>query len=232
MPTPPDPYDLPFDEDALPEPLAEYLCRMPSPADPTLCTREESLSDSSAEDPQAWDAPSAPRNHGPVKGETLCTRQIARQGTSAKAYVGLPPDPDDPLLDFEPYLHAAPRSNSITPDLQRAFVAHLAASGIVVSAARAIGKSVEALYKLRKQPGAEGFAAAWDEAAQWGILRLEDCAVERAMAQGLYNMRANSMLAFVLNYRRRERVEVSDLAPGHPVYERIRSEVLQEVGLA
>lgn len=79
-------------------------------------------------------------------------RAIPRQATSAVAYEAGPPSPDDPLLSFTPVPHARPRSNSITPDLQRAFIAHLAATGIVQSAARHIGKSMEALYKLRQRP--------------------------------------------------------------------------------
>ena len=87
------------------------------------------------------------------------TRKIARQATSAVAHVAPPPDGDDPLLAFEPYLHSHPRRNSITPDLQRRFVATLAATGIVKVAAKRIGKSLEALYKLRARPGAEGGGA-------------------------------------------------------------------------
>jgi len=50
------------------------------------------------------------------------------------------------------------------------------------------------------------------------------------MAQGLYNTHANSMLAIVLNYRRAEWVDTSNLEAGHPVYEAIRREVLEELG--
>ncbi|QKG71953.1 hypothetical protein [Erythrobacter mangrovi] len=156
------------------------------------------------------------------------TRATPRQATSAAAHVGPLPDEDDPLLAFTPYRHAAPRRNSITPELQRRFVATLAATGIVKAAARSIGRSLEALYKLRHRPGAEGFAAAWDEALAWGVLRLEDCAIERALADNGYNSRANSLLAFVLSYRSRFKVDVRDLEPGHVVYERIRAEVLAE----
>ncbi len=92
-----------------------------------------------------------------------------------------PPDPDDPLLAFVPYLHKAPRGNSITPDRQRAFIATLAATGIVTQAARRIGASLEALYRLRHQPGAEGFARAWEQAIERGVTRLEDCALELAL---------------------------------------------------
>lgn len=159
---------------------------------------------------------------------SVCTRAIPRQATSAAAYLGEPPADDDPMLAFAPYIHARPRRNSITPDLQRRFVATLAATGIVVQAARSIGKSMEALYKLRARPGAEGFAAAWDEAAGWGLLRLEDCAIEAALRGN--DDAANSMLAFVLSRRDRWMIDVRDIVPGHPVYERIRAEVRAEAG--
>ena len=108
-------------------------------------------------------------------------RATPRQATSAVAFEHEPPSPDDPLLSFQPYLHKAPRANSITPDLQRDFISHLAATGIVTSAARHIGRSMEALYKLRQREGAEGFAAAWDKAVDHGVSRLEDTALARAI---------------------------------------------------
>lgn len=141
-----------------------------------------------------------------------------------------PPADDDPLLQFAPFIHPRPRRNSITPDLQRRFVATLAATGIVNQAARSIGKSMEALYKLRARPGAEGFAAAWDEALTWGMERLEDCALERALIGADLDRSANGMLCFVLQQRSRFRVDVRDIVPGHPVYESIKAEVLAEAG--
>ncbi len=158
-------------------------------------------------------------------------RQIARQATSAVAFEHAPPDPDDPLLSFAPYIHMQPRRNSITPDLQRHFVAHLAVTGIVKQAARHIGKSIEALYKLREKPGAEDFARAWDEALDWGVYRLEDCAMERAIAEGLSNLRANSMLAFVMTWRSLRLIPESHIVPGHWVYDRIREDVITELGI-
>lgn len=116
-------------------------------------------------------SPSPPKN----------TRAIARQATSAVAFVAEPPRADDPLLAFQPFIHKQPRANSITPDLQRQFIAHLAATGIVSSAARRIGRSMEALYKLRAREGAEGFAAAWNKAVDRGVSRLEDTALARAI---------------------------------------------------
>lgn len=85
------------------------------------------------------------------------------------------------MLSFAPYLHTAPRRNSITPERQRAFIASLAATGLVTQAARHVGASLEALYRLPHRPGAEGFSAAWDMAIDRGIARLEDCAVELAI---------------------------------------------------
>ena len=112
---------------------------------------------------------------------TSCASPRPSRRTSRTAFFDEPPAPDDPLLGFAPYVHKAPRRNSITPERQRAFIAALAATGIVTQAARVIGASLEALYKLRHQPGAEGFAAAWEAAIDRGMLRLEDCALERAI---------------------------------------------------
>ncbi|WP_199799728.1 hypothetical protein [Pseudoblastomonas halimionae] len=157
------------------------------------------------------------------------------------AFVGDEPRADDPLLAFAPYLHARPRRNSITPDKQRAFVSHLAATGIVSDAARHIGRSMEALYKLRARPGAEGFAAAWDAAVERGVDRLEHGALARAI-QGTpvwkvtpdgdmmtYGTKHNEALVmFFLRHRRPERY-AAEVKPGHPLYERIRHEVLGEL---
>lgn len=175
----------------------------------------------------------------PHEGEGACSRKIARQATSAVAYTGELPEDDDPLLSFAPYLHTHPRSNSITPERQRRFIATLAATGIVTQAARSIGKSMEALYKLRARPGAEGFAEAWDAALERGVQRLEDCALERALQGtptpivsggkmlGTWSKPDNGLLRFLLQHRLPQRY-ATRLAPGHPMYEAIRREVLEE----
>ncbi len=171
--------------------------------------------------------------------DSACSRKIARQATSAVAYTGAEPDADDPLLSFAPYLHPHPRSNSITPERQRRFIATLAATGIVTQAARSIGKSMEALYKLRARPGAEGFAAAWDAALERGVQRLEDCALERAIVGtptpivsggkllGTWNRPDNHLLRFLLQHRLPQRYGIHNLGPGHPVYESIRKDILE-----
>ncbi len=169
------------------------------------------------------------------------TRAVPGQATSAVAFVAPVPGEDDPLLAFEPYLHSHPRKRSITPDVQRAFVAQLAATGIVKQAARHVGRSIEALYRLRHRPGAEGFSAAWDAALDRGVRRLEDCALERAIQGtstpivsggkilGWYDKPDNNLLRFLLQYRLPERYGVQTLKPGNPVYESIRKSVMAEL---
>ncbi|WP_201742335.1 hypothetical protein [Novosphingobium ovatum] len=128
-------------------------------------------------------SPNAPSPNAAVHCAPVhCNSVRPGRRTSRVAFSGDAPDADDPLLGFAPYLHKQPRRNAITPDRQRAFIAALAASGIVTQAARSIGASLEALYKLRNLPGAEGFATAWEAAVDRGMARLEDCALERAIA--------------------------------------------------
>ena len=157
------------------------------------------------------------------------------------AYRGEPPAPDDPLLDFAPYLHTYPRRNSITPDKQRKFIAMLAATGVVSRAALHIGVSLEALYKLREKPGAESFAKAWDAAIERGVDRIEAAAMERAikgvpyehvLANGdivVHGAKHNeNLVMFFLKNRRPEKYS-QHLRPGNAVYERIRAEVLTDL---
>ena len=139
------------------------------------------------------------------------------------AFVGEAPGVDDPLLQFAPYEHVAPRRNSITRDKQVRFVSALARTGIVTQAAREIGVSLEALYKLRHKPGADGFAAAWDAAVDRGMARLEDCALERAiLGEERVIVRGGEVVArwrrfdtqlimFLLRYRRPERFRPADV---------------------
>lgn len=180
-------------------------------------------------------------NPAPVSTALACKSPRPGRRTSHAAFADGPPDPDDPLLGFAPYLHRAPRRNSITPDRQRAFIAALAATGIVTQAARSIGASLEALYKLRNLPGAQGFSAAWEAAIDRGVARLEDCALERAIqgeqrpivrngeVVGYWTRHDNALLMFLLRQRRPgrwfgEAGLYANLRPGHPVYERLRGE--------
>jgi uncharacterized protein YciW len=74
-----------------------------------------------------------------------------------------------------------PRSDGWTPRRQVDFIAALADTGSVAGAARAVGMSVQSCYRLRRSPGAEAFAAAWEAAIQEASRRLADIAFERAI---------------------------------------------------
>lgn len=57
-----------------------------------------------------------------------------------------------------------PRRDGWVPERQAAFIGFLAQTRSVLAAARAVGMGRESAYRLRKRPGAAGFAAAWDAA--------------------------------------------------------------------
>lgn len=67
---------------------------------------------------------------------------------------------------FNPVPTASARHDGWTPDKQRAFIEQLALCGVISIAARAVGMSPKSAYALRKRPGAESLAAAWDEAVR------------------------------------------------------------------
>lgn len=167
-------------------------------------------------------APAPPRTRNLLVNK----RKHPRQATSRVAFEEMLIPDDDPLLDFLPYCHKQPRSNAITPDVQRAFIYQLAMSGIVKQAAVKVGKSLEALYKLRAKPGAQDFARAWDEALEWGRLRLEDCAMERAIAQGVHYPKANGMICWVLEHRSRFMIDWREVKRGHWLWDSIHNELL------
>jgi hypothetical protein len=58
----------------------------------------------------------------------------------------------------------APRADGWTPARQAAFAGFLAETRSVLAACRRVQMGRESAYRLRKRPGAAGFAAAWDAA--------------------------------------------------------------------
>ncbi|MEE4199933.1 hypothetical protein [Erythrobacter sp.] len=99
---------------------------------------------------------------------------------------------------------------------------------------------MEAIYKLRQRPGAEGFRAAWEAAIDRGVSRLESGALARAI-QGEERMvvsagkvlgtevRHNEALVmFFLKNRLPARYGRSELVPGHPDYEALRERLRAE----
>jgi hypothetical protein len=73
-----------------------------------------------------------------------------------------PPPPFDPVP-------LRVRHDGWTPERQRDFIEHLAETLSVEAAAALVGMSAQSARALRRRPGAEGFAAAWDGALRRGL---------------------------------------------------------------
>jgi hypothetical protein len=104
-----------------------------------------------------------------------------------------------PLPPFEPVPRRKPRHDGWTPARQVAFVEALADTGSVTCAASQVNMSTESAYQLRRQPGAEGFARAWEAALDMGVLRLKDEAFDRALNGEMVPVIAGGKL---IGYRR------------------------------
>jgi hypothetical protein len=89
------------------------------------------------------------------------------------------PHPDDDPFDFTP-VPVSTRADGWTAERQRGFIAALASHGSVAAAARSVGMTRQTVRRLRTRPQAEGFARAWDAAAEEGRLR----AIDEALARG------------------------------------------------
>lgn len=78
-----------------------------------------------------------------------------------------PARPRAPRRRRIPAFHPVPvgkRRDGWTLERQANFIGHLAEMRSVLAAARAVSMSRESAYRLRRRPGASGFAAAWDAA--------------------------------------------------------------------
>jgi hypothetical protein len=85
------------------------------------------------------------------------------------------------LPTFTPVPRKCARHDGWTPQRQIAFIEALADTGSVDAACKAVNMSAEGAYYLRRQPGAEGFRAAWAAALDLGVQRIEDVAMDRAL---------------------------------------------------
>ena len=85
------------------------------------------------------------------------------------------------IASFTPVPRKVDRSNGWKPEVQRAFIEALADTGSVASACKQVRRSTVGAYYLRRQPGAEEFAAAWTAAVDLGMQRVEDVAMDRAL---------------------------------------------------
>ncbi|OYW44276.1 MAG: hypothetical protein B7Z33_13060 [Sphingomonadales bacterium 12-68-11] len=92
---------------------------------------------------------------------------------------------------------------------------------------------------MRQRAGAEAFCAAWDTAIDRAISRVETQALARAIdgeerlvvsagkVLGVERRYNESLVMFLLKSRRAVRYG-EEIGPGHPLYERIRAQVLAE----
>jgi hypothetical protein len=88
------------------------------------------------------------------------------------------PDPSD--YDWHPVARRK-RPGGWTHTRQRKFIEVLADTGSIRDAALAVEMSQQSCYRLRRAPGAEAFARAWDAAIEEASRRLVDIAFERAV---------------------------------------------------
>lgn len=93
-------------------------------------------------------------------------------------------DADKPKLTlpaFTPVPRQCERHDGWTPERQQLFIEALADYGSVRAAANSVGLAPEGAYRLRRLPGAEEFAAAWEAALAHGVRRIEDALMDRAL---------------------------------------------------
>lgn len=90
---------------------------------------------------------------------------------------------DDPAqhIDFTPVPRLRARRRGWSEGRQRGFIFALSRCGSVARAARAVGMSPRSAYALLDAPGADSFAAAWDQAIDEGVARVRTDALQRAL---------------------------------------------------
>ena len=87
-------------------------------------------------------------------------------------FAELAADPDiAPLLTFGPVVRKIRRPDGWTDELQREFIARLAATGTVQAAVWQMGKHATGAEALYKAPSADSFRASWDAAVAIGRRR-------------------------------------------------------------
>lgn len=130
------------------------------------------------------------------------------------------------LGEFTPVPRLCNRYDGWTPERQRGFIASLAETGSVRTAAHAVNMAPEGAYMLRRHPEAAEFRKAWETALALGVQRLEDVAMDRALhgvevpvyhfgavvgTRQVYNDR---LLMFMLRNRARDRFKADGKSRG------------------
>ncbi len=84
------------------------------------------------------------------------------------------------MPDFDP-VPLRERSDGWSPDRQIDFIEALAATGCVTQAAESVGMNRVAAYRLRGDPRAASFRAAWGWALEHAVAQLSDAVTSRAI---------------------------------------------------
>lgn len=119
---------------------------------------------------------------GITPGNALTDAHARAHSTLPEPEFGFsPPEHYDPEEYRWVPVRRRPRWDGWTEEKQRRFIEILADTGLVGTAARAVGMSRDAAYKLRRAPHAAAFARAWDVARERAGALIEDVAFERAL---------------------------------------------------
>ncbi len=114
-------------------------------------------------------------------------------------------------LDFTPVPRLRNRRGGWTAETQALFIGALEQCGCVSQAAQAVGMNARGAYRLLGAAGADGFAAAWDQAIARGIDRLRADAFERAFSGAWVPVYRKGRLVRV-EHRRLDRLAVALLS--------------------
>ena len=117
-----------------------------------------------------------------------------------KDYSWLPPRPSGRPRRRIPAFHPVPlarRHDGWTPARQAAFIGMLYETRSVVAAAKAVGMGRESAYRLRKRPGAAGFAAAWDAAMGFAVMAVKPGQAKSTGLPAHYRFNAGLMQVLV-----------------------------------
>ena len=177
--------------------------------------------------------------HGPAPAPVATPAQPAplpdaQEGDDDEVYDLSPPPASEYDLDDYRWVpvRRRPRYDGWTPEKQRRFIETLADTGLVGHAAKSVGMSRESAARLRRAPGNEAFARAWDAARHHAGSLLEDVAFERAIEGTEHNVYDESgevvctrrsyndrLLTFLLKHLKPERYARDALAqpPAPPV---------------
>ncbi|MEG3088066.1 hypothetical protein [Sphingomonas sp. PB4P5] len=98
---------------------------------------------------------------------------------ASKSRPAAAPEPEF-FPDFTP-VPRAQREDGWTPDKQVAFITALAECGCIAEACKAVGMARVSAYRLRADPHAAGFRAAWENALDYAVRRIADNAFSRAL---------------------------------------------------